>query len=1286
MKFSILTLLLFCVLGHTSTFAQVDSTQINGKYYKVYPIRQRMEIQEEYWIAVDDDAYFRDQENYFNVFGEGEFFNREAFDSASVLEKAWLYEDLEFRWESLTKKRSGFRGRFAKAVRKNPEAMLDPNFSMHTDLLPSFSALPDGEYVQLYNDFCLVSENGECQPQTDRVAVFFNMKNNLLHGPATWINAAGDTLRSGAYKNGLRTDSWDFTEISNSSYYFYKWEARRFAKTGIRYKDTTLSTITYNAGEQHGPYSWTIPSGSTLITGFFANGIQSGTWKTYSKDVLISNYTYADPEATKVSHKPLLRTGTKLMDYFSWDEKYDIYGAKYQRQDVPENLIEFDFGNKEELELEEEEFNSYELENDVYSENEISYNYDEYGMPQRDYPARVLKRMSANLPGFRSVGSGLFDLIYDPNREISETRGYFIDSLGAKMQFDGLYEMYYPNGQLFLRYNFVNGELEVEDTLFWDNGQAWDVIEFVADSNHYLRKIYDYNGMHTNTAIYDSLGDFMRYDVAEEEYKLDEITIDGIIATKDYLGINDFDYYSYRPKRSSNYGKLKKIFDGNYSYRNPIVSADSIVPDTAFAMYKEYNGFDKKSLLRSVTFDTETRTYSQNNHSYTGINYSSTERVYTENYNGWTGKSTWKYGKFTVIETASGIWREDPLNRDKDTSIRMSRIMYPYYGYYVTTDIEILKDGVPYTGKVVLKNKSLFPRISKNKLVTRQKASTNKRKMSNRLYRYFKKGKKHSVLDVISGPSELEYISSMIAYNLFQTANADWFSAYSSRYAIYGNGTVKPDKVKGRYLEGKPQGYWYGKLDGEVSGDIQFERGEAFGTHKQYGIEYKAPKWLRNDSEDSLPKRKTYFLNTSTEYENGMRNGELVDYTWYGSIESQGAFKDDFEEGEFIQRDPKAYSITQYQNGYLDGYAQTYLTFPGMDTVLLYDLNFQDGGLSGESNTYHINGKLAKRGFFLNGEPIEDYEAFDTLGFRYHYVKFQYGFPIEEKIWEENQLSLRYKFDWKDSIQFDPSDLMQSQSLDRLLSEYGYNDYELEQAYYGRNRLVEKNDLKYHMTKYYPNDTIARGGFVDDGKKVGLWKFYDYDGLYLYKINYFDSIIKVNDSIRFKSKGILTKFNASGDSTYSAHIIEKMEKYDCAHTDHYEIRQLYTVWESDKNVGRMNGYVQNFYDNGVLQNEGELKDGLPTGLWKYYDPFGKLNLMGSFEQGKRQGRWLQGDLEKKKYLGEICLNPNLPNLEKEKKYRENLLDVTIITYRLGKTVNKQFFDLNLNKYSDMINE
>jgi hypothetical protein len=187
----------------------------------------------------------------------------------------------------------------------------------------------------------------------------------------------------------------------------------------------------------------------------------------------------------------------------------------------------------------------------------------------------------------------------------------------------------------------------------------------------------------------------------------------------------------------------------------------------------------------------------------------------------------------------------------------------------------------------------------------------------------------------------------------------------------------------------------------------------------------------------------------------------------------------------------------------------------------------------------------------------------------------------------------------------------------------------------------------------------------------------------LYKVNYHDSILKLNDSIRFKSKGIYAEVDANGDTLYTAHIIEKFEKYDCSHTDHYEIRQFYTIWEADESVGRMNGYVRNYYDNGVLQNEGEMKNGLPTGAWKFYDPFGKLNQYGVYVSGKRNGRWLSGDLSKTKYLGDICLNPNLPDLESEKKYRENLLDITISNYNLGKSLGKQFYDIDMNRFIDL---
>jgi len=238
---------------------------------------------------------------------------------------------------------------------------------------------------------------------------------------------------------------------------------------------------------------------------------------------------------------------------------------------------------------------------------------------------------------------------------------------------------------------------------------------------------------------------------------------------------------------------------------------------------------------------------------------------------------------------------------------------------------------------------------------------------------------------------------------------------------------------------------------------------------------------------------------------------------------------------------------------------------------------------------------------------------------------------------------------------------------------------DLENPYYGRPSLIDKEALSYHITKYFPNDTVSRDGQVKAGKKIGLWKYYDYYGEFLYEVNYFDTLLVINDSIKFKAKGILTDYNKKGDKISESYVIEKFEKYDCSHSDHYEIRQLKTIWQKNDTVDRMNGFVRNYYDNGVLQNEGKMKDGLPTGVWKFYDPYGKLTKVGNYVMGKRDGRWLSGDLAKSKYLGEICLNPNLPNLEEEMKYREHLIDIQIVNYKLGIEVNKEYYNLNLNE-------
>jgi antitoxin component YwqK of YwqJK toxin-antitoxin module len=1230
--------------------SQVDSIEINGEHFKVYPFKEKINIPPSYWTAIKDKEYFEDYENYFQVFGEGRSFTRELFETAETEdEKEFLQKRLKRMWEyERAKKRRGTGARFIKRVRQDPSCLLTPKYEFNKEVIPPFGAIPDGKYVQLFSEFCLVDEKGMCQEKVNLVAGYFNIKNNALDGYAVWVDLKGDTIKEGHFKNGLKEGEWKFTKSDLPPRYMRAWKTKGLRQTGrFTILDTVSIVAEYKKGVLHGEFSYYSTDDQLKIDGHYIEGNEAGNWKTYWDEKLIQNVTYADPSNDIVSKKPIIRTEVFIEgNYFVHNLAY-----KYGRMEIPSDFYTINFSHEDDLELEEEDFQSHELEY--------------YGRYEEDMlPERV--RGSRNLYSNRYYSDyRMFSMVKDPETKKVSTRGYFIDSIGAIMKYDGAYEMFYPNGQLYTRYQFENGELVEEDTLFWDNGIPHDIIEYNADSNYFYRHAYDYDGVLMKTAIYDSLGDFMRYD--EEPEPSTDLEIDGIVAELDDL-----------PRRTKK--DFTEFMAGNYIYRN-FKQLDTIIPENEkLVLYRLYSGIDT-SVLSEVIFDPVTRKYTDFDYSYTGKKYWEMERTFTENFESWTGKTTWSYRDYTIVTTASGILKEFENDTMPHRHVRNS-----YSHYDVTEDVEIFKDGELYTGPVKLKRRALFAKQPGAKLVMRF-ASSKSKKNERQLYKYFKsgKGKSNNELGLVNSVSACKYVNGNILRNLFETANESYFEeaqATSHDYYYYRDNS-KMKKVKGQLVEGKAQGTWQGKNGtGKLMGEIAFDKGEPIGTHTKYAFVDGEPKWKRESSEDSLPARKTYYKYSTTEFVNGMKHGPYRQYTWYGRPEESGTYKDDYLDGVYRTEYPMAYSIANYKEGMLDGYVQTYLTLPYEDTMLLYDLNFQHGLLNGESNAYHTNGKLAKRGFFLDGEPIDDYEAYDTLGFRYHYVKFKYSFPVEEKIWEENQLSLRYRFDWEDSIAFDPSDITSSMSLESLMYRLGYGTANLNAEYYGRPRLIDKTGLDYHMTKFYPNDTIAREGRIIDGKKIGNWTFFNYDGVFLYEVDYFDSIIRVNDSVAFKSKGILTEYDENKNQRYKAYIIEKMEKYDCAHTDHYEIRQLYTFWEASDSIGRMNGYVQNFYDNGTLQNEGYMKDGLPDGLWKYYDPFGKMNLMGTFHQGKRHGRWLSGDLEKKKYLGEICLNPNLPDLEKEKKYRENLLDVTIITYDLGKAVNKQFYDLNLNKFAD----
>jgi antitoxin component YwqK of YwqJK toxin-antitoxin module len=859
----------------------------------------------------------------------------------------------------------------------------------------------------------------------------------------------------------------------------------------------------------------------------------------------------------------------------------------------------------------------------------------------------------------------------DPLTGLIYPRWYIIDSLGARMKYDGVYEQYYMNGQLFFRYEFENGQLKREDTLFWDNGNPLDVIVFQPDSNQYYRNLYARDGILYDVMIYDSLGAFVKY-LDKEQPEANEIAIDGVVATEN----------RFRKRQSFSVEPVEFYYKDNDTLKHENLYSKVILlrtwaEDTTIQLNKEY--------------DARTREYTYEKYNCFGDVHSRIDRTFTDDFSGWTGTKISTYGDLTLKRTQSGV-RYEVKDEVLDTMGHRS-VLYSWRLYDVTSDIQLLKDGEPFTGEFNYKEKSWLSRIKSksnevNVLYSREYYGYNK------FYRAQRKKKKAKRFMLNSFTNDIRFAD---ASSQIRRDFSDFFTELvydDNQFLGYSAYASKSDVklISGNFLDGKPHGVWTATdRKGNLVSMINFNRGEPDGELRLYDYQNKRPQrdysYYYDDGQmkylDSFPKRRTHYLKQVVNFKNGQREGECVECDWLGRVLTSANFVNDEVDGKMISRDHEVHTEATFKDGYLDGYLRTYLTFPKRDSMLLYDINLQNGMLNGESKSYHTNGKLAKRGFFLDDEPIEDYEAYDTLGFKFHYVKFQYGMPVEEKIWEENALSIRYQFNWEDSIEFYPDDITSTLSLEALLAKEGYTSYSIQDKYYGRTALISKDEIECQMTKYYPNDTVARDGRLRNKQKIGLWKFYSYNGDFLYEANYFDSIIVINDSVKFKSKGILTDYDDEGNRLYSAYIIEKFEKYDCAHTDHYEIRQLLTIDEESDTLGRMNGQVQNFYDNGTLQSQGTMKNGIPDGLWKFYDPYGKLNKMGNYTLGKRNGRWLEGDLEKKKYLGEICMNPNLPDLKEQQEYQENLLDITIINYVMGKLKNTQYYDLNMNRILEL---
>lgn len=1250
--FQILVACCFVMAQCNFLFSQkIDQDTINGKIYYVYPFQNAVSIHSNYYLTTKKakGKKYTYKQYYIDMFGED--YDKHEYRKTK---RKILKSNLRNRKNKKNKKH--LNGKFKKAVRSNPYPLLEQRYSLDHDIVPSLNKIPDGNYVQYFKGYYPMDKKGRVKYSGNQVSGYFSIKDNMLEGDAVWLNVKGDTVKKGKFEKGLKVGEW-FLEGRKVAHSIGKKDARLYIERGYPEMDTTREYVNYVNGSRNGAYSYFLNSKNPIMEGFYTDNVPSGNWKERAvsfkgkgknkkriRDNSVITFQYTPSTADLIVRQAFIRKN--LISESSFDSEYD-FDSKYPLNISFSRMYEIYRPKDLDIELEEEAMNSYEgeeYEDEYYDEEYYDDEYYDEG---------------------NNANSSHRNMIYDSKMDKYISKAKLMDSLGIVFKFDGLYEKRYTNGQLMIRYEFENGKLKMEDTIFWDNGKPYDVITLDTDSYQYIQKVYDYNGKLYNELVFDSIGQFVR--VNFEPKKVKYVWIDGFLAEDSKFG----KYYFY-DKLDTLQFELK----------------DSLV------LFRSWNKLDS-SLLYSRSYSPDENVLQFQMYSITGNPSLNAEIKFSDSYESWTGFKDYKLGDLTMRTTTSASYNEYAF---KD-SIPQRNVNEFNQRFDLTDDYVLKKGDLPFTGEFTLITNEKDFSISTGKSIKIElpRSLAMSEKLEKDLYKFRKTGKTdHEILfNTIDAAEINEDFSSGIFSSFMGGFLGEYVQfPYSNEYDYDMSDSKYNEKkdmpfsknISGYLLDGKPQGTWIIRDQfGELLYEIPFEKGMVNGIIKEYDYAY--PKKYNEYSEnnylkDSVPKKKKHYLYATSEYKNGFANGPFYQYNWLGAIKKQSMYKDGFRNGPSFERNNVAYTSLNYKDGALDGYVRTFLTLKGQDSILLFDLNFKNGLLQGESRSYHTNGNLAKKGFFLNGDAIDDYEAFDTLGFKYHYVKFLYSFPVEEKIWEENELSVRYLFDWRDSIYFQPTDITSTQSLDRTLSKLGIGQDYYERPYYGRPSLVNKTRVDYHITKYYPNDTIARDGGISSGKKVGCWKYYSYEGEFLYEVDYFDTILQVNDSIQFKAKGILTDYNSSGDKISESYIIEKFEKYDCSHTDHYEIRQLKTIWQGADSMDRMNGYAKNYYDNGVLQNEGQMKDGLPSGVWKFYDPYGKLNQVGVYILGKRDGRWLGGDLSKTKYLGDICLNPNLPNLEEEIKYREKLLDIVITNYKMGKALNKEFYDVNMNNFNE----
>lgn len=482
--------------------------------------------------------------------------------------------------------------------------------------------------------------------------------------------------------------------------------------------------------------------------------------------------------------------------------------------------------------------------------------------------------------------------------------------------------------------------------------------------------------------------------------------------------------------------------------------------------------------------------------------------------------------------------------------------------------------------------------------------------------------------------------------------------------------------VLGKIENGIPVGNWvFLNWDQKPSVVMEYTTEGSSGTSYYYLTESKTSsselKRYQLDPNYPIFTKKFRYIQSITSFRNGQKDGcsyvfdatgDTIETTCYSAGKLDGyqqyELKDDnFRMGSFDNGAPIGNHLV---------IKQYYISQPGGGSIYrdtLVNVNYVNGLRHGLAK-YELDG-IHYRMDFKDNHPQSFLSAKSNKGEQLHYFQFENSVLTSAQYFKENTLSYAYQTAPSDSLSIYLNELFELEEKPRphlYVERLNLRDL------YLLNGVVPR---KSYFLKYFPNGIIAREGKLIQGKKVGIWQYRNYDGETLYAVDYVDSLY-TSGLDTFAIKGVVHL--PSQDNTITTRLItEETDFYTCTSDEYYSIRQYIEPNNHEDGV-KLDKITRYYYDNGALMSEGYLVNGLPTGIWKYYNQQGGLFRIGAFDKGKKTGRWLQGDLNEKANLADLCMDESQPEIDVLIAQLERNKTIEVTIYRNNKSVSKQVYE------------